>query len=112
MERIMRQLLAGVILSISLMILAAADAGGQGDKKGDKLNSEEIFKKLDTNNDGKLSKEEYLKILNAMPEEKREKARPFMEKAYEKVTMGSGAMTLDQFKKLREFAQNLKKKNN
>ena len=51
-----------VILAGSLLATPASADGGKGKKKPD---PSEEFKKLDTNNDGKLSKEEFSKFDHA-----------------------------------------------
>ena len=51
-----------IILGLSLLSTPAMAGGGKGKKKMDPA---EEFKKLDTNNDGKLSKEEFEKFERA-----------------------------------------------
>jgi hypothetical protein len=80
---------------------------------------EELFKKLDADNDGKLSKDEFKKIGDAVGAKGQVKGAPFggalkdaiIEKVFEKLDAdGDGTLTMDEFKKLPEIRDNLKAK--
>jgi hypothetical protein len=74
--------------------LRAADApkkpGAGGDKP--KMSAEEVFKKLDANGDGKLTKEEYL----AGPRAKQDPAKA--EERWKAMSKGKDSITLEEFK--------------
>ena len=92
----MKTILTLCALAISgAMTLRAADGDTPKKPAGDgkKPNPEEIFKKLDTNGDGFLSKEEYL----ASPRAKKDPAAA--EKKYAELDKkGDGKVTLEEFK--------------
>lgn len=94
-------------------LLISAPAASAKPAKGDKLAM--LFKKLDTNGDGVLTKEEFSKITELRHKKNGEgKAEgkgsgKHVEALYEKLnTSGDGKLTLEQFRKLAE----LKKKKN
>jgi Ca2+-binding EF-hand superfamily protein len=62
-----------------------------------KLDCEAIFKKLDTNKDGKLSKDEFLKLADNF--KNRDKAREKLVAAFEKFDADKMGLTQDQFRK-------------
>jgi hypothetical protein len=93
----------GFGVGIFLIAVVLGSAGAQDDK--DKK-PEVIFKKLDTNNDKHLSKDEFLKLAELGKD--KERAREFLAKAYDKIVeVRSKGMTCDQFKK---FLIDLRKK--
>src|SRR5262249_48673222 len=95
----------GLAVGIVLMAVMLGTAGAQDDK--DKK-PEAIFKKLDTNNDKHLSKDEFLKLADLGKD--KEKAREFLAKAYEKIVVPpSKGMTCNRYKK---FLIDLGKKKN
>jgi hypothetical protein len=79
-------------------------AGAQEQKKGN-FDIEAIFKKLDTNNDGKLSKDEFLKLADRFKD--KEKARDKLTKAFEKFDTEKMGLTKAQFRK---YVESVKKK--
>src|SRR5262245_40900510 len=87
----------GLGVGIVLMGVMLGSAGAQDDKDK-KRDPDVIFKKLDTNNDKHLSKDEFLKLADLGKD--KEKAREFLAKAYEKIVVPpSKGMTCEQFKK-------------
>src|SRR4051794_3449455 len=107
----MRRFLAVAMVLMSFaLILASADAQQQGKGKRGKGKGgfgggdpEATFKKLDTNSDGKLSKEEYLKTADRIQDaEKAAKLKEFLGKAYDKANTGGDGLTLEQYKTMRE----------
>lgn len=96
-----------LVLFFSLNLLALSGVSDAADKPGQKFDPEKIFKQLDTNNDGKLTKEEFLKLGDFLKEklgaEKGEKAGAFLDKMFERLdTKKQGYLTLDDFKKIGE----------
>ena len=70
-----------------------------------KVDVEAIFKKLDTNKDGKLSKDEFLKLCDNF--KNKDKARDKLTAAFEKFDMDKMGLTQDQFRK---YLDSVKKK--
>jgi Ca2+-binding EF-hand superfamily protein len=87
-------------IGMLLVALAASfllsGVNAQDTKKG-KLDAEAIFKKLDANNDGKLSKIEFLKLADNF--KNRDKAREKLTAAFEKFDTDKMGLTQDQFRK-------------
>ena len=71
--------LAFVVVTLALF-LSAVNAQ---DTKQKKIDVETMFKKLDTNNDAKLSKDEFLKLADRFKD--REKAREKLAQAFDKI---------------------------
>lgn len=95
----MKSILTLCALAIcGVMSLQAADEGkpkkpGEGKPGEGKRNPEEIFKKLDTNNDGSISKEEFL----AGPRAKQDPAKA--EERFKALDKNSdGKISLEEFK--------------
>jgi hypothetical protein len=90
-----------IILSLCTLAICGAFAvhaadepkkpGGPGGEKG-KMNPEEIFKKLDTNGDGKVTKDEYM----AGPRAKQDPAKA--EERWKTISKGKDSITLEDFK--------------
>src|SRR5713226_7766927 len=95
--------LAGMLCMAMAVVLLAANAGAQEQKKTFDIDA--IFKKLDTNNDGKLSKDEFLKLADRFKD--KEKARDKLTKAFEKFDTEKMGLTKVQFRK---YAESVKKK--
>lgn len=100
----MRRLL-GCFFAILTIALAMSGAAAQEPKKG-KLDIDAIFKKLDANADGKLQKDEFLKLADRFKE--KEKARTRLTMAFEKLDTEKMGLTKDQ---LRKYLDGAKKKN-
>src|SRR5258708_27771544 len=105
--------------------LSGEGLGGAGDTKDDKAKAkanadlEEVFKKLDADADGKLSKDEFKKF----PEVARAKLKvqgpvlngplkdAFIERFFERLDAdGDGTITLEEFMKLPQIIDNAKAK--
>ena len=77
----------------SALSLKAADEPKKGDGKGKgRMNPEDIFKKLDSNNDGKLTKDEFM----ANPRAKEDPAKA--EERWKAMSKGKDSITLEEFK--------------
>ena len=84
----------------SLLLVAAfgcflAAASGQepktgGKSAGKKIDVEQMFKKLDADGNGKLSRDEFMKLAEKAPDaQKQEKAREFLGKVFDKLGNGN-----------------------
>jgi hypothetical protein len=115
--------LGSLALVASLVLLVGAASAGDDagkKKKGGKggagkligTDPEATFKKLDANGDGKLTKDEFLKIADKIKDtDKASKAKEFLGKAFDKISNGESSVTLDQFKKAAtELGKKKKKK--
>ncbi len=85
----------GMLLVALTAALLLGGVQAQDTKK--KLDSEAIFKKLDANKDGKLSKDEFLKLADNF--KNRDKAREKLVTAFEKFDTDKTGLTQDQFRK-------------
>ena len=91
-------LLAGLAL-----VVAGTSARADDEKKpAKKANPEALFKKLDANGDGKVSKEEFAKFGENSP---KAKAKPgAADKIFSRLdAIGDGSISLEEFKKLGEL---------
>ena len=96
--------LMGMLCMAMAVGLLLGSAGAQEQKKGT-FDIDAIFKKLDTNSDGKLSKDEFLKLADRFKD--KEKARAKLAKAFEKLDTEKTGLTKVQFRK---YVESVKKK--
>jgi Ca2+-binding EF-hand superfamily protein len=105
--------LAGLAVVAASLVFTPAPAEAAKPKKGDKL--EQLFKKLDANNDGMLSPAEFAKLSEIKKKasdsaKKPGKSAKKMAKLFQKLdTNSDGFLSLQEFKKLKE-AKNKKAK--
>ena len=98
------------LLFVAVTFALFLDAAGAQDtaKKVGKLDVDAIFKKLDTNNDGILSKDEFLKLCDRYRD--KDKARDKLTVAYEKIDPKAKGISKDQFRKYIEAIEAARKK--
>jgi Ca2+-binding EF-hand superfamily protein len=92
-----------LMIFAALALLLGTSSAGDGGKKNRDI--EAIFKKLDVNMDGRLSKEEFLKIADKFRD--KEKARTQLSRAYDKLDPDKKGLTQEQF---RSFVETTAKK--
>jgi Ca2+-binding EF-hand superfamily protein len=97
------------LLAFTSLVYAADDDG-----LAKKIDPEKVFKRLDSNDDGKLSKDEFLKLaeLRRGKEGKgKGDSKAFLEKLFDKLDADSdGYLSLDEFKKLSQLREQFMKK--
>ena len=94
----------GMLFTVVAAGLVLASAGAQETKK---IDVDAIFKKLDTNSDGKLSKDEFLKLADNFKD--KVKAREKLTKTFEMIDPRSEGVNKDQFRKYLETVSVKKK---
>jgi len=92
------------ILAIMMAIIVLNTAEAQDTKKP-KLDVDVVFKKLDSNSDGKLVKDEFLRLADRFKE--KEKAREKLTNTYNSIDPRNVGLSKDQFRK---YLDSVKKK--
>jgi Ca2+-binding EF-hand superfamily protein len=101
------------VLSVAGLFAASpafADEKPQVDKAKGKHDPEAMFKRLDTNGDGKISKEEFAKFAEIMREKIKGKGKGADAIFSRLDTNGDGYLSLEEFKKISEMRQKKKDK--
>jgi Ca2+-binding EF-hand superfamily protein len=95
-----------VVMGVMVLLgfSAAADDPGRASSKG---NFEAFFKKLDTNKDGKLSKEEFLQLADRAKE--KAKAREKLTKIFEMLDPENKGISKERFRTYLDTAKNIGK---
>ncbi|HEX4588697.1 MAG TPA: EF-hand domain-containing protein [Gemmataceae bacterium] len=97
------------LLSVAGLLASAQDVAAKPKAaKGDKI--EAMFKKLDTNGDGTLSREEFAKITELRKKGGEAKGKgKGVEALFNKLnTSGDGKLTLEEFRKIKELRKKKK----
>jgi hypothetical protein len=99
----------GLAMLLASLLLGTAGAGGPGETSGKKqYDPETEFKALDKNQDGKVSREEFLaraeRTRAKLGEEKAARLRQFLDRVFDRLdTAKRGYLTLEQFKQWGEM---------
>jgi Ca2+-binding EF-hand superfamily protein len=108
MKRIGALVLAASLLAISTNS-SIADPPAQG--KVQQGNPEAVFKKIDTNGDGKLSREEFKAFIEKATKGKLKDRPELIDKLFDRLDAnGDGYLSLGEFKKLRDIREKLAEK--
>src|SRR5262245_41382013 len=98
--------LFGIFSLVAAVLCLVAIGTADDSKKNGKTDPDTFFKRLDTNSDGKLSREEFLKLADRVKDKDREKARERLAKVYEKLDTKRVGLSKDQFKAFLEARKN------
>jgi Ca2+-binding EF-hand superfamily protein len=79
------------------MMMGLLASAGAAQEKKKKVDVEALFKKLDANNDGKLNKDEFLKLADNFKE--KDKARERLGQVFDKIDPKMEGISRDQFRK-------------
>ncbi|MFN4260017.1 MAG: EF-hand domain-containing protein [Gemmataceae bacterium] len=106
-----RLLLGSTLICAMGLVIGTAEADDDA-KRGQRPSPEELFKKLDTNNDGKISKEEFSKFGERFKERVgEEKFKEFQSRMFSRLDAdGDGFISAEEFKKFGEFRGGDKKR--
>jgi hypothetical protein len=85
-----------IVFSLPLTLILGLGTVRADDAKKSVAEVEAFFKKLDANNDGKLSKEEFLSLAERFKD--RTKARQRLAIVYDRIDTGRMGITQEQFK--------------
>jgi hypothetical protein len=96
----MTRLVGSLVLVLVAGVLLAPSSAGDDGAKGKDVDA--IFRKLDTNMDGKLSKDEFLKIADRFRD--KDKARTELGQTYDKLDPANKGLSKDQFRTFVEAA--------
>jgi EF-hand domain pair len=95
----------GIFFLVAAGVFLCSFAGAQEAPKKTKLDVDAIFKKLDTNNDGFLSRDEFLKLADRFKD--KTKAKEKLTMTYEQLMPSAKGISPDQFRK---YVESVRKK--
>ncbi|MBI3408917.1 MAG: hypothetical protein HY040_11235 [Planctomycetes bacterium] len=94
-------------LAAALFCLSAAGVGADDEfKKKGRIDSDTFFKKLDANGDGKLSRDEFLKLADRVKDKDKDRVRDRLARTYDKLDPQRKGLTKEQFKTFLEMKKN------
>jgi hypothetical protein len=103
--------LRGLVVAVGFLAVAARWSDAQpaaANAKKQLGNPEAVFKRIDTNKDGKLSKDEFRAFIQKASKGKLADRPEVIDKLFDRLdTNGDGFLSLDEFKKLRELREKL-----
>jgi hypothetical protein len=102
-EQLMMRVLGMFALFLTAVVLLGSAQAGDDGKKGKDIDA--IFRKLDSNMDGKLTKDEFLKIADRFRD--KDRARVELGMTFDKLDPNNKGITKDQF---RTFVETTAKK--
>jgi EF-hand domain pair len=109
MQKLLGLILVAGLLAFSVNGSLADDAGEKGN--GQRANPEAVFKRIDTNGDGKISKDEFRAFIEKAMKGKRRDNPELVDRLFDRLDAnGDGYLSLDEFKKLRELREKLAEK--
>ena len=100
----MKSLWAGICLLLAATLTLGAGGGENGNGKKFKGDIDAFFKKLDTNMDGKLSKDEFLRMADRAKEKDQVRAR--LSQANDKLDPEMKGITKEAFRRFLENGKN------
>ena len=86
----------GLFVTATWFLINASVGAQEGTKKG-KIELETLFKKLDANKDGKLTKDEFLKLADNL--KNKDKVREKLTMTFDKIDPEMKGLTIEQFRK-------------
>lgn len=94
-------------LAAGLFCLSAAGFGADDEfKKKAKIDPDTFFKKLDANSDGKLSRDEFLKLADRVKDKDKDRVRDRLAKTFDRLDPQRKGLTKEQFKVFLEMKKN------
>jgi Ca2+-binding EF-hand superfamily protein len=81
---------------IAVLVVGLALSSGAAQEPKKPLDADAIFKKLDANNDGKLTRDEFLKLADRF--KNKEKARVKLAMVFDKIDPDNQGLTKEQFR--------------